>query len=1115
MAISTLLLIGVGVLYFGENSNVYEYFSRSTSSKEQCPQRRTGYTDVHRAATGATIQGNLDFSGQLEKRTSWGNTPLHVAVKYGQEDFIQTLHDRGADINALNNDNQTPLHLAACYGAAPSISKLLIDKGANIEAADKKNRTPVFYACRGDYNEIFQLLKSKGARLSLKDKKGKAPLDLVRNGDSKILNQLYTELASYLDTRSNSSVEKQRGEPKNSFYALPGDLQDLPGLPKMKARWSLTVDEKIEEIIEKKKNEGASFYNAARLDKVDHSVHKTRWKAFPKNFEKKEEKWEQADKRENQDEYCEWEVKRQLKDGKNMLKSVTFTTEFPEYFDFLSTVERGDYLCKLYGNQIVNGKVKLDEIFTEGKYNRNNRWNCRKTPDPDAEGCIAHMIRENNTLVEAADLVADATILRYDNGIALTDGAKLLNLLEVSKLSPNRGSDPKIVKEVNELARKGKFVTIANPVGIYIDEFEINKIKAPRGFDVKSMWRIERGSANRGVRATFTIPDGCLGEVMADNRIVEYGSHIANLVWIAVKYNSTDKIPNSTDNSTLQPLFTYIEGRHIKPTAVPPEQVKSELQGDPFGEYLAKTQNPAITLKDLISTLPDYTWVAFAADEGIGINFERTDVRVRVVIVCVPDHPVKTENPDSKMGEAIALAEVAFQKPTYTIVAVAPFDDPNNIHSDRSILQVASYNLSRGWFNFYDRERTYSGAAPGKWLYFGNSSDAFAPDTQGLGPFCGHPNGTLAMKELEEPWSHWHRPSLGLKLPPTHPMNNDKLFRDGSAGWYFGAPEHLAEIVKKGTDNWYNSRRVLDFGSTTDPKPVAERIHQWIAHICLNTSVCISSSEAPSDRKTGELKIPAGFFFNSKALALVIKEAAELEDLIEAVQFNSYERAMVELGLSTIQKFGANRSESDTIASNDEGEWVWKVITPCYDDIEGIRQLVDYCGIMPKNVIIALLMVDFCNPVFSARRGQLMRYMPSTLTFDAKSTGDDKYGFGNDLINAIEYAMKSLGLDQDTSPEAEFLKLARRTDLEEHSLKTIKDYIEGINKQLKTKDGIAGYIRVAESKRRQFRPHPRTNRPVHPLAEFDMSLPYASKIGAETWRMKKDGSVIQDEPFTK
>jgi hypothetical protein len=140
-----------------------------------------------------------------------------------------------------------------------------------------------------------------------------------------------------------------------------------------------------------------------------------------------------------------------------------------------------------------------------------------------------------------------------------------------------------------------------------------------------------------------------------------------------------------------------------------------------------------------------------------------------------------------------------------------------------------------------------------------------------------------------------------------------------------------------------------------------------------------------------------------------------------------------------------------------------------------------------------------------------MRYIPSTLVHSPTgSSDDDRYLFSKDLAEAVSIGIESLELDPKTSPEAEFLDYLSRDDLEQVAKKKIVDYVNNINRLLTSKDGVLGYMKLAETKRRMFRPPPSTRRPVHPLAEFDLSLPYASKMGpfSQEWKMKPDATVV-------
>jgi len=915
------------------------------------------------------------------------------------------------------------------------------------------------------------------------------------------------------------------GVPVSDYYRPPAFLDDLDSQPGLLDDWSRLVDQTVESIVLRRKGfkklagKTLHFFNPARERDTLTKPTPVKWLAFPKNLDNQDDRWAKADKREFQDEYCEWEVTRNS-DGE--LLEVTFTTEVPEYYDFLASTDAdGDRLLGLYNNHNSKDDVKREDLLeANGKYNRRNRWNIRSDGEsPGCAGAIAHLLRANNTLEAIVMLVVDSTILVPDPknaGKYLTKYQDRLPYIpKVSKESAGRNSDPVIAAHINQYVQKGKRITITNPLGPYIDTFEDGKIRSGNvQLKAKDVWQVRRsGDDDHVVRATFTVPRRFIGKLQ-DHRgnKIRFGSQIAQYVWIEAQVAVADSGPPPGAEVAPPQLLSYIEGREVKPTPLDPEFINDTLRKEPFGRYLATTQEPARTLKGLIARMPNYTWIAYAADEGIGHETlpPRKEVRVRLVIICTPDNPTRRPTNGSLMADPASMEKVAFKKPTYAVVAVSPKNDLNNVHSENSILQVASFSPENGFFNFYDRERHGIGIGRGKWLYFGSSKDAFTPDTQGLGPFCGHANGCLTMKEIEEPWPHWHRTETPLKLPPDHPMMHDPLFQDQTSGLYFGEPDHMARMVVAGTKAWFTKRRFLDFGHLRKPHPVAKQVHQWVAHVCLTTSITLSCSKGGDEA----FRIPRGFFFNSSALSLVMTGIPELEDAIAPCTMANYRDAFVQLGLSTLNSIKREAGQF-SIAAESEGSAPWKVLVPGTEDVEGIQQILEV-SFLPKKVLIALLMVDFWNPIFSQRRARLMRYIPSTAVYRlAKASTQDRYGFGGDLVEAIEYAKVSLGWN-DKSPEAEFLKLVNLENLEEVAKNQIKEFVDKVNVNLGNPQGVLGYMRVAETRRRMFRPPLSLKRPVHPLAEFDLALPYSTQMpDSETWLMLPDASVKNAEPSHK
>ena len=95
-----------------------------------------------------------------------GNSVLHSAIKNKnftkneKIELINFLIDRGAPIMAFNNENVTPLHLAARY-QMEDIIDLLLSKGADPNTIDNQFMTPLYYATQGTNTDCKSIRKIK------------------------------------------------------------------------------------------------------------------------------------------------------------------------------------------------------------------------------------------------------------------------------------------------------------------------------------------------------------------------------------------------------------------------------------------------------------------------------------------------------------------------------------------------------------------------------------------------------------------------------------------------------------------------------------------------------------------------------------------------------------------------------------------------------------------------------------------------------------------------------------------------------------------------------------------------------------------------------------------
>jgi len=79
---------------------------------------------------------------------------LHWACDGDKLDVVKHLLDKGADINILDADNQTPLHYASSCGNA-EIVKCLLQHRANQDIADSSGETALQVAESEDIRRLF------------------------------------------------------------------------------------------------------------------------------------------------------------------------------------------------------------------------------------------------------------------------------------------------------------------------------------------------------------------------------------------------------------------------------------------------------------------------------------------------------------------------------------------------------------------------------------------------------------------------------------------------------------------------------------------------------------------------------------------------------------------------------------------------------------------------------------------------------------------------------------------------------------------------------------------------------------------------------------------------
>lgn len=110
-----------------------------------------------------------------------GNSVLH----YANVNTIKQCLTAKININCTNFHGKTPLHLACAQSDSKRknmvrIAEKLIEKNANIDALDNQLETPLSLAIKNNAPEMISLLLAKNADPNLPNSRGETPIDFLR-----------------------------------------------------------------------------------------------------------------------------------------------------------------------------------------------------------------------------------------------------------------------------------------------------------------------------------------------------------------------------------------------------------------------------------------------------------------------------------------------------------------------------------------------------------------------------------------------------------------------------------------------------------------------------------------------------------------------------------------------------------------------------------------------------------------------------------------------------------------------------------------------------------------------------------------------------------------------
>lgn len=305
-------------------------------------------------------------------------------------------------------------------------------------------------------------------------------------------------------------------------FATPAQLKDVPDGSPFYKNWSSFISGLTGNT--KKGDGGGAYYNPTKTDVNIQAEKQMTWMAFPRELMLKgaaganrNKAFIDADaditKRLPQIEYFEWKVERS--NGK--ITKVIFVTETADYYELLWDDDRAAVL-NLY-RQLVSPAVVEADLHKKGVYNKFNKWNTTHG--------IVHYIHPANSFNAAIQLSRDSLKSSTpfgDNYEARPDFAGQVT-----------SADPRIAFDTHMLVRKGFYVTLKNPLGLYMAGWENSGITHPDGSPANNYWRIVRGVPGMVMRLEYEVPAGAgfvVGDLMIGGRKIEYGGQLAEHITV-------------------------------------------------------------------------------------------------------------------------------------------------------------------------------------------------------------------------------------------------------------------------------------------------------------------------------------------------------------------------------------------------------------------------------------------------------------------------------------------------------------------------------------------------------------------------------------------------------
>ena len=175
------------------------------------------------SSSGEFIETLIDLGANVNAQRAGDKvTPLILCAHWNNFLAVNLLLDHGADVNIARDDAYTPLHIAVGEGNQ-NLVKLFLEKNALVNTQNADGNSPLHTAVSNGFFDITKLLVQKGSNVNLQNKKGRTPLFLgVMNKHEQLIKLLIENEADVSIGYKEDSTDRfylVRGKEKGSGRA--------------------------------------------------------------------------------------------------------------------------------------------------------------------------------------------------------------------------------------------------------------------------------------------------------------------------------------------------------------------------------------------------------------------------------------------------------------------------------------------------------------------------------------------------------------------------------------------------------------------------------------------------------------------------------------------------------------------------------------------------------------------------------------------------------------------------------------------------------------------------------------------------------------------------------